>query len=171
MQINSALDWSENVNFIYSKANPRLYFLKLLKRSGADIPDLLLYYNSVIVPVTEYCCPVWHTSLTMEQSNQLELIQKRAFSVIFGMSLRGIYSEFCNANNLVTLFDRRELVCKRFFNKSIIAESSCLHSLLPEQNDSAIIDKLRHKCFYKVPTARTTRYRNSFLMYALEHYV
>ena len=49
--INSSLKWNDHVNFICSKASSRLYFLKLLKRSGVDIPDLLLYYNSVIVPV------------------------------------------------------------------------------------------------------------------------
>jgi hypothetical protein len=87
---NSSLDRNDHVNFICSKANSRLYFLKLLKRSGVDIPDLLLYYNSVIVPVIEYCCPAWHTSLTTEQSHHTESIQKCAFSIIFSMSLRGI---------------------------------------------------------------------------------
>ena len=133
--INSSLKWNDHVNFICficSEANSRLYFLKLLKRSGADIPDLLLYYNSVIVPVVEYCCPACHISLTKEQSHNLESIQKHAFSNIFGMSLRGIYSDFSIANNLDTLADRRELVCKRFFSRSVIPESSCLHSLLPE---------------------------------------
>ena len=169
--INSSLKWNDHVNSICSKASSRLYFLKLLKRSGVYIPDLLLYYNSVIVPVIEYCCPAWHTSLTKEQSHHIESIQKRAFSIIFGMSLRGIYSDFCIANNLDTLADRRELVCKRFFSRSVIPESSCLHYLLPEQNDCTVIDKLRHKSRFNLLTVRTNRFRNSFILYALEHYL
>jgi hypothetical protein len=88
--INCSLNWNDHVNLICSRANSRLYFRKLLKRSGVEIPDLLLYFNSVIVPVIEYCGPAWHTSLTKEQSHHIESIKKRAFSIIFGMSLRGI---------------------------------------------------------------------------------
>jgi hypothetical protein len=100
--INSSLNWNDPVNLICSKASSRLYFLKLLKRSDVDIPDLLLYYKSVIVSVIEYSCPAWHTSLSKEQSHHIQSIQKRAFLIIFGMLLRGIYSDFCIANNLDT---------------------------------------------------------------------
>ena len=80
----------------------------------SHIPDLLLCYNSVIVPVVEYCCPAWHTSLTKEQSHHIESIQKRAFSIIFSMSLRGIYSDFCIVNNLDTLPTDENLFVKGF---------------------------------------------------------
>ena len=45
--------------------------LKLLKRSA----DLLHYYVSVIRPTLEYACPVWHSSITSEQSDTLEKMQ------------------------------------------------------------------------------------------------
>ena len=71
VHIDSNLKWSSNINFIYSKASSRLYFLKLLKRSGACIDDMLHFYNSVIRPVLEYACPVWHNSLTTDQSDRV----------------------------------------------------------------------------------------------------
>jgi len=33
-----------------------------------------------------FACPVWHNSLTNEQSDQLESIQKRALKIICGSS-------------------------------------------------------------------------------------
>jgi len=42
------------------------------------------YTKSVIRPVLEYACPVWHNSLTTEQSDRIETIQKRTLKVISG---------------------------------------------------------------------------------------
>ena len=36
------------------------------------------FYKSVIVPQLEYACPAWATSITKEQSNDIERFQKRA---------------------------------------------------------------------------------------------
>ena len=58
--------------------------MKLLKRSGMTSDDLLYYYKSVIRPVTEYACAVWHSGITVEQRDQLEAIQRRAVQIIFG---------------------------------------------------------------------------------------
>ena len=45
--------------------------------------DMLYFYTSVIRPILEYACPEWHTSLTKEQTKQIEVIQKRALRIIF----------------------------------------------------------------------------------------
>jgi len=57
---------------ITSKAAKRLHFLKQLKRSGAERDDLLCFYGTVIRPVLEYACPVWHSSLAVAQSKALK---------------------------------------------------------------------------------------------------
>ena len=49
--------------------------------------DLVAYYCTVIRPVAEYACAVWHTSLTEGQSEQLEHLQHRAITIIFGDKL------------------------------------------------------------------------------------
>jgi hypothetical protein len=171
VHFNSNLNWNDHVSSICSKANSRLYFLKHLKRSGIDTEDLLFFYTTTIVPILEYCCAVWHTSLTREQSDHIESSQKRAFSIIFGFSLRGIYLDFCRANDFLTLAERRELYCRKFFEKSVIAPSSFLHYLLPDKMDKDIVAKLRRKCCYNILPARTTKFRNSFIMYSLDHYL
>jgi len=60
----------------------RLYFLKILKRSGLSSTDLLCFYKSVILSVIEYGCVVWHHNLTTAQSDRLEALQKRALRII-----------------------------------------------------------------------------------------
>ena len=75
--LNDKLKWDNHVHSICSKASSRLYFLKLLKRSRVSIADLQYFYISIVRPVLEYACQVWHSSLTKEQSTSIEKIQKR----------------------------------------------------------------------------------------------
>ena len=52
--LTSSLSWSEHIT-VCTKASKRLYFLKLLKRSGMTFDDLLYYYKTVI-RVRRVCC-------------------------------------------------------------------------------------------------------------------
>ena len=65
------------------KAGKRLYMLYQLKRAGISQSDLVTVYLSVVRPVLEYACPVWHTNLQQYLSDNIESIQKRALKCIF----------------------------------------------------------------------------------------
>ena len=68
--------------------------------------DDVRVYISVVRPVVEYACPVWHTNLPIYLSDNIEMIQKRAVRAIFpGMS----YVYIINHINLSTLKERRDL--------------------------------------------------------------
>jgi len=84
LHVTDSLQWNEHVSSLCSRAAQRLHFLQQLKRASMSSDDLLYYYQSVVGPVTEYACVVWHTSLTQEQTKQLESIQKRAMKIKFG---------------------------------------------------------------------------------------
>ena len=58
-----------------------------------------------------------------------------------------------------------------FFNNSVLPSASCLHYLLPSRRDTDVIAKLRNPNVYCLPTARTERYKHSFLNFALEHFM
>ena len=45
------------------KAGKIIYMIYQLKRSGVNQADLVTIYISVVRPVVEYACPVWHTNL------------------------------------------------------------------------------------------------------------
>ena len=80
--VTDKVTWNENTTYICSKASKRLYHLKQLRRAGLDSVDLLAFYGSVIRPVLEYACPVWHTSLAVADSAKIESIQRRAMRII-----------------------------------------------------------------------------------------
>ena len=138
--------------------------MKQLKRSSADSDDLLHFYLSVIRPVLEYVCPAWRTSLTQDQVNRIERIQKRAMLIIYGTD----YKHLCKTN-VLPLYERRESLCKRFF-KTVFDDSSCLHYLLPEPRNSDVINRLRNPIRYTAATPRTSCFEKSFLMYGLNNY-
>ena len=52
-----------------------------LKRAGIRQTDLVNVYVSVVRPVLEYACPVWHTNLTKYLSDNIEMIQKKSIEI------------------------------------------------------------------------------------------
>jgi hypothetical protein len=164
--LDCTLKWHSHVDFICSKATSRLYFLKQLRRNHVKEVDLYTFYTTMIRPVVEYACPAWHSSLTIEQCNHIEHIQKRALSIIYGNI---DYELFCEAHNIDSLYKRREKLCREFFKDIAENSDNCLHYLLPERRPNDVY-KLRTVNLFSIPTARTERYKNSFLMHALETY-
>jgi hypothetical protein len=128
--------------------------------------DLLYYYQSVVRPVAEYACVVWHTSLTKGQTKQLENIQRRAIKIIFGNDSAAASNAL---SSLLPLSERRELLTKQFF-KSLLDPSSCLHDIIPAKRDVNTISKLRQTKQYPSAKARTEHYKNSTIIYALNYY-
>ena len=159
--INNTLSWSDHIDYIYSKASKRLYFLTLLKRSGLGTKHLLTYYTAIIRPVVEYACPLWHNGLTVEQSNVLESIQKRALRIIFPQKS---YQESVQTG-VNTLQHRRNMLCKSFFQK-ICSDGDKLNYLM----NPGPTRRTRHSKRYATLRCRTQRFKNSFIPYALCNY-
>ena len=93
-------------------------------------------------PMLEYACPAWHSSLTVAQTKALESLQQRAMKIMFPykeywFSLIGASAD--------TLESRREQLTERFFKRSVLRESSCLHYLLPDKRDLNITDFVMRK--------------------------
>ena len=85
----------------------------------------MCFYCTVIRPIIEYASPVWHSSLTVSQSDVLESLQKRAMNVIFpGYD----YKTALINGGVDTLRSRREELTRRFFVRR--AERDILSSLL-----------------------------------------
>ena len=61
---------------VVEKAVKRLYMLYQLKLAGITQNDLVSVCVSVVRPVLEYACPVWHTNLPQYVSDNIEVIQK-----------------------------------------------------------------------------------------------
>jgi hypothetical protein len=137
--IANNLNWDEHVASIYAKANKRLHFLKLLKRSSVTVHDLLQYYKSVIRPIIEYACPVWQSGLTVEQRDRLESIQRRALKLISN-SLD--YELYCALYNTEPISVRLDNLARSFFRR-ICCDNDCLNYLLPCRRPTELLHKLR----------------------------
>lgn len=161
--VNDSLKWNDHVATVCSKMNKRLYFLKQLKRAGMAPSDLLYFYQTVIRPVAEYACPVWHTSLTVDQTDRIEATQRRAVKIIYSDC------DMVQLADLPLMADRREQLSRRFFDK-ICDVNSCLYHLLPAQRDTRITNSLRMAKKYPVPFAKSTRFQKSFIPYALANF-
>ena len=72
--VSEKLKWNDDVANICFKMNKQLHFMGQLKRAGMSTNDLLFFYQTVIRPIAEYVCPVWHSGLTVDQSDRIESI-------------------------------------------------------------------------------------------------
>jgi len=111
---------------------------------------------------------VWHSSLDVAQTKALESLQRRALRIIFE---DGDYTMSLIRAGLDTLESRREQLTERFFKRSVLPESSCLHYLLPDKRDVSVTGRLRHARTFEPVKPRTVRFSKSFIPYCLNHYV
>ena len=162
--LSNDLTWKRHVDNIMKKAGKRIYMLYQLKRAGVNQADLVTIYISVVRPVVEYACPVWHTNLPIYLSDNIEMIQKRAVGAIFpGMS----YVDILNHINLSTLKERRDYLCKKYF-RNMLAPSHKVNCLLPEKRH--VEYDLRRGNMYPLPVTRTNRFSNSLIPWGLYHW-
>ena len=116
--ISEDLTWTKNCQEICKKAYSRLSIITKLKYVGVGLEDLIDIYVKFIRSITEYCAVSFHSSLTQEQSNKLEKIQKTCLRVILG----DMYTDYNSALlmcGLETLSDRRNKRCLEFSLKSL----------------------------------------------------
>ena len=61
--LSNDLTWKRHVdNNCDESWKENIYMLYQLKRAGVNEADLFTIYISVVRPVVEYACPVWHTN-------------------------------------------------------------------------------------------------------------
>ena len=164
--LSSDLSWNAHVDMIVSKARKRVFTIYQLKRAGIRQCDLLRVYVCVIRPVLEYACPVWHTSLPIYLSDNIETIQKRCLRTIFpGHS----YDEARSISNLPTLFERRTKLCQSYFWKKYNVDHNkpIIISLYWHRN---IPYGLRTHNTLPVPLSRTDRFRRSLIPWGLANW-
>ena len=168
--VQSSLKWSEHVQYMCYKASKSLYLLKRLRRAMLSEDDLVYFYCTVVRPILEYACCVWHSSLTRQQSDCIEQIQKRALGIIFGFSLS--YSDKLAIAQLELLSDRREELCRRLFTDIVSDSEHCLHQLLPRKRSAtSVVTRSQDTVTFALPRYRTSRFKKSFVMYCLDSFI
>ena len=137
---------------IFRKVSARLYFLKELKRACVAIKELKTFYTICIGPVIENASPVFHNSLPIYLSDEVEGIQRRAVRIIFP---HVTYCKPLGLASLETLFDRRQAQPVKMFQDISNNPDHKLYRFLPEPNKFCF--NLRNSRRYHVPVCKTNR--------------
>jgi hypothetical protein len=137
-----------------------LHFLTILERYAVSPTDLLQFYKCVIHPVIEYAYPVWQTSLTSDQSDRLESVQRRALKIIYDSTN---YELTCALHNVEPISVRLDSLARTFFIH-VSRPYNCLNRLLPAKRSEDILNRLRQLNRLPFALSRTNRFffRNPF---------
>ena len=109
---------SNNTDHIIKKAYKKLWMVKRLKNLGADNAKLVEVYIKQVRSILELAVPAWHSNITVADTVDIERVQRSALHVILGMRYR-TYTEALKELELVTLQERRVILCEKFSNKAV----------------------------------------------------
>ena len=89
--------------------------LRNLKNNGFNESELVRVYKTMLRPVADYGCVVYHSSLTIEQDKEIERLQNHALKCIFGPDISA--ARMREKAGLDTLRHRRETLADKFAAK------------------------------------------------------
>ena len=159
LTLTNQLSWQRNTESIVKKANTRMIILQKLFDYDLPTKDMVNIYILFIRSMVEYSCVVWHSSLTVEDSNCIERVQKTALRLI----LRDDYLDYSSAmkiTGLETLRDRRTQLSLNFAKKCL--KSKKTSELFPTIKKT--VNTRPHEKYYVTP-ARTDRLAKSSVPY------
>ena len=116
-------------------------------------------YILFIRSIVEYCCAVWHNSITEEESNHIERIQKTALRIILTEDYTD-YSSALELSGLKTLKQRRTQLSHNFAKKCLKSDTSS--DLFPL--NTKVVNTRPHEKYHVTP-ARTERLASSTIPY------
>ena len=157
MIVNNTLIWDANTKNLVQRANSRLRLLQKLVTFSVPVEYLINIYILYIRSIVEQSCQVWHSSLTLENVQDLERIQKNALKII----LQEDYQNNGNALNLTGLkprFERRNEVCIRFAKACV--KNDQMKSVFPP-NPTSFGVKTRNREKFEVVKCKTKRFQDS----------
>ena len=159
LTITNKLSWSKNTENVVKKANTRMLILHKLYDFNLPLEEMISIYTLFIRSAAEYCCVVWHSSITEEECRNIERIQKVALRII----LQEDYLDYASALKLCgldSLRDRRTKLSFSFAKKCLTSDKSS--DLFP-LNVKTVNTRPHEK--YHVMHAKTERLAKSAVPY------
>lgn len=155
--VEDTLTWDMNTERIVKKANSRMVLLRKLSEFGAPKEDLKLIYILYIRSILEQNSVVWHSSLTEQNKQDLERIQKSAVRIILKRNYDNYEKELLKLD-LECLNNRRDALNLSFIQKSI--KNGTLTDLFPLNNKIHTMNT-RNSEKYLVSHCNTERLKKS----------
>ena len=159
--ISNDLKWDMNTKEIVKKANSRMQLLRKCASFGPSVGDLQEIYVLFVRSILEQSATVWHSSISVENSSDLERVQKSALRIILGDRYPG-YQQGLIRLGMETLKSRREMLCLNFAKKCV--KNDKLKHMFPENPEDQNM-KTRKYEKYKVQFANTGRCQKSPIIY------
>ena len=159
--ITDNLGWDQNTANLVQKANARMQLLRKIATFGTNQDELKDIYVLFIRSLLEQSATVWHSSLTEENRNDLERIQKTAVRIILGDRYRN-YEQALLEIDLENLDDRRTSLCLTFAKKC--CRNPQTSNMFPKNVKMHNMDT-RNQELYKVQHANTERLQKSSIIY------
>ena len=155
------LKWDKNTSEIIKKVNGRLQLLRKASEYTSVIEDLEVIYNSYILSILEQSSVIWGSSITDENDNDLERVQKNALRIIFKENYKS-YEQSLEEINMVSLKERREKQALKFANNCLKKEQTKdLFKLRITEHPMRIRNQLK----YEEIKSNTERMRKSTVPY------
>ena len=159
--ISDDLQWNLNTKNIVKKANARMELLRKVSNFNPPLEDLKIIYFLFVRSILEQSATVWHSSLTKENSDDIERVQKSAVKIMLGNKYIG-YQKSLEKLDIETLKDRRNQLCLNFALKS--RKNPKTKHMFPE-NEKLHTMQLRNPERFKVEQAKTERFKNSSIIF------
>ena len=100
------MSWDLNTANLVKKANGRMELLRRVASFGPPPEDSKLIYILFVRSILEQSATVWHSSLSKENANDLEMVQKSAMKIILNGSYKS-YEQSLAQLDLQSLNERR----------------------------------------------------------------
>ena len=156
--LDNTLSWKDHIEYIGNKILSRLGVLRRA-RKVLPKPTCLMLYNTIVLPLFDYCSPVWD-SCGAGSKDYLDKLNRRAACIIEGRSV--------GAEELKSTLGWPNLQARRNYLKCLLVHI-CLHGIAP----SYLLSEFRHAHLYhdyntrsrdllRPPFAKTAKYQGSF---------
>ena len=159
--ITDDLKWDQNTTSLVKTANQRMELLRKVASFGTNKEEKKNIYILYVRSILEQSCVVWHSSLTKENEEDLERIQKSAVRIINGADYDN-YEDALIKSNLEPLKTRRKDLCLRFAQKCLKNDKTKQMFPKSSKNHDMLIRKSEK---YEVEHANTARFQNSSIPY------
>ena len=157
--LENDLSFEKNTQSIVKKGYTRMIILSKLYAFNLPVEEMVNMYILFIRSVLEQSCIVWHSSITVDDSNAIERVQKTALRIILAED----YSDYHSAlqlTELSTLIERRSQLCLKFAKRHVRKGKD--DGLFPR--NVKIVNTRPHEAFFVTP-ARTDRLAKSAVPY------
>ena len=141
------------------RSNARMQLLHKISKFGAPINDLKTIYIAYIRSILEQSSNVWHSSLTIENEQSLERVQKTALKLILKDKYK-TYENACKILNIEDLKTRRQTLFEKFTLKNLKHVQFKEYFMKKEHHAY----ELRENEKYKIFRAKSERYKNSAIL-------